>query len=88
MKIKQVSIRGFRRLENITVDLEESDTIFVGPNNSGKTTATAAFRCFLGEKQFNLHDFSTSKLLDFDGFDPENQDHFTRSPPGPLRRTT
>lgn len=56
------------------MDLEESDTIFVGPNNSGKTTATAAFRCFLGEKQFNLHDFSTSKLLDFDGFDPENPD--------------
>ncbi|MCE8539233.1 AAA family ATPase [Ruegeria pomeroyi] len=75
MKIKQVSIRGFRRLENITVDLEESETIFVGPNNSGKTTATAAFRCFLGEKQFTLHDFSTSKLLDFDGFDPENPDN-------------
>lgn len=49
MKLSAVSIRNFRRLETVAIDIEDKETIFVGPNNSGKTSATAVFRSFLGE---------------------------------------
>lgn len=62
MKIERISIRNFRRLENVDIGIEESDTVFVGPNNSGKTSATAAFRCFLGHRSFSIHDFTVSKI--------------------------
>ena len=47
MKINKVHLRNFRRLENVEIDFEAEETVFVGPNNSGKTSATAAFRLFL-----------------------------------------
>jgi len=68
MKIEKISIRNFRRLENVTIGIEDRESIFVGPNNSGKTSATAIFRCFLGGKDFRIHDFSVSKILDIDVF--------------------
>ena len=43
MYLNRYHLRNFRRLENIEINLEEKDTIFVGANNSGKTSATAAF---------------------------------------------
>ncbi len=36
MKLSSVSIRNFRRLEDVTIEIEDNETIFVGPNNSGK----------------------------------------------------
>ena len=68
MKVSRVTIRNFRRLENVEIDIEESESIFVGPNNSGKTSATAIFRCFLGGRDFKIHDFSVARLADFDAF--------------------
>jgi putative ATP-dependent endonuclease of OLD family len=68
MKLISIAIRNFRRLERVTIGFEENETIFVGPNNSGKTSATAAFRCFLAEKDFKVHDFSVSKVPAFDAF--------------------
>ncbi|MEG8033567.1 ATP-dependent endonuclease [Sphingomonas aurantiaca] len=68
MKVTLVAIRNFRRLENVEVDIEDRETIFVGPNNSGKTSATAIFRCFLGGRDFKIHDFSVSRMADFDAF--------------------
>jgi predicted ATP-dependent endonuclease of OLD family len=68
MKVSLVTIRNFRRLENVEIDLEERESIFVGPNNSGKTSATAIFRCFLGGREFKIHDFSVARMADFDGF--------------------
>jgi recombinational DNA repair ATPase RecF len=38
MKIKKVNLRNFRRLENVEIDFGEKETVFVGPNNSGKTS--------------------------------------------------
>ncbi|MBB4289725.1 putative ATP-dependent endonuclease of OLD family [Rhizobium leguminosarum] len=66
MKLKHIAIRNFRRLENVTIDVEEKETIFVGPNNSGKTSATAIFRCFLGGRDFKIHDFSVARIADFE----------------------
>lgn len=68
MKIKSVKIRNFRRLECVEIDIESDETVFVGPNNSGKTSATVAMRCFLGNKDFKVYDFSVSKVNDFNAF--------------------
>lgn len=68
MKLSGVSIRNFRRLENVAIEIEDKETIFVGPNNSGKTSATAIFRSFLGGRDFKIHDFSVARIADFDGF--------------------
>lgn len=68
LKLTRISIRNFRRLEDVTIDLEQDETVLVGPNNSGKTSATAVFRCFLGGTGFRIHDFSVSKVSDIDAF--------------------
>jgi len=68
MKLSSVAIRNFRRLENVQIDIEGRESIFVGPNNSGKTSATSIFRCFLGAREFKIHDFSVARMADFDAF--------------------
>lgn len=68
MKISSIAIRNFRRLEDVKIDIEERESIFVGPNNSGKTSATAIFRCFLGGRDFKIYDFSVARMADFDAF--------------------
>ena len=68
MKIDRIEIRNFRRLEEISAAVEERETIFVGPNNSGKTSATAIFKCFLGQQKFRIYDFSVARIADIDAF--------------------
>jgi putative ATP-dependent endonuclease of OLD family len=68
MRVSSISIQNFRRLENVQIDIEERESIFVGPNNSGKTSATAIFRCFLGGRDIKIHDFSVARIADFDAF--------------------
>lgn len=68
MQLSSIAIRNFRRLENVEIDIESQKTVFVGPNNSGKTSATAIFRCFLGGREFRIHDFSVSRMADFRAF--------------------
>ncbi len=68
MKLSKATIRNFRRLEDVTIDIEERETVFVGPNNSGKTSATAIFRAFLGSREFKIHDFSVARIGAFDDF--------------------
>lgn len=71
MKIERIEIRNFRRLESVASSIEERETVFVGPNNSGKTSATSIFRCFLGQRKFQIYDFSVSKIEDIDSFGAE-----------------
>ena len=47
MKIKFVELSNFRKLKCTHIDLDEKTTIFVGANNSGKTSAMVALRYFL-----------------------------------------
>jgi len=68
MKIKKVNLRNFRRLEDVEIDFGEKETVFVGPNNSGKTSAASAFKIFLKTLDFKIHDFSVSKIADLDKF--------------------
>jgi putative ATP-dependent endonuclease of the OLD family len=68
MKLMHARINGFRRLEDVSIDFDERETVFVGPNNSGKTSAAEAFRLFLRQGEFSVHDFSVSKVTKFDKF--------------------
>lgn len=70
MRLNSISIRNFRRLRDVEIDFEDKETVFVGPNNSGKTSATAAVRCFLGNRDFKIHDFSTSCIFSIDKYKP------------------
>ncbi|MER2511219.1 MAG: AAA family ATPase [Nitrosomonas ureae] len=61
MRIAFVEIQNFRKLKSIRIDLSKDKTLFVGANNSGKTTAMVAMRRFLIEqKRFDAHDFTVS----------------------------
>jgi predicted ATP-dependent endonuclease of OLD family len=71
MRLTTAFIRNFRRLEEVKVDFEDSETIFVGPNNSGKTSATSIFRCFLSSRDFKIHDFSIQRISEIDHYSPE-----------------
>ena len=68
MKIKKVNLRNFRRLEDVQIDFSDKETVFVGPNNSGKTSAASAFKIFLKNQEFKIHDFSVSKIADLDKY--------------------
>ncbi|MCY4445431.1 MAG: ATP-dependent endonuclease [Rhodobacteraceae bacterium] len=67
MYIKKINIKNFRLLENVELSLENRTTVFVGRNNSGKTSLTELFRRLLNDKKpsFNLEDFSLSSLDKF-----------------------
>jgi putative ATP-dependent endonuclease of the OLD family len=68
MKISLVAIRNFRRLEDVQFSLEDDHTVFVGPNNSGKTSAAAAFQLFFKRSEFTINDFTVACIGDFDKF--------------------
>lgn len=59
MYIKCVQIQNFRKLKVAQIDLAPTQTVFVGSNNSGKTSAIAALNKFLGSKnKFSLFDLT------------------------------
>jgi predicted ATP-dependent endonuclease of OLD family len=60
MKIKDISVKNFRLLEDVELCLEDDTTLIVGRNNSGKTSLTELFRRLLADSSptFRLEDFS------------------------------
>ena len=50
MQIKKAEVENFRKLKNVTIDLDDSVTLIVGRNNSGKTSLSEVFNKFLYEK--------------------------------------
>ena len=61
MKIEFVDIQNFRKLKSCRIDFSDKETVFVGANNSGKTSAMDALILFLKEKQkFSTKDFTLS----------------------------
>lgn len=64
MHIEFVEIANFRKLLSARVDLAPMTTLFVGANNSGKTTAMLAMRRFLTPRRcpFEVHDFTLCHL--------------------------
>lgn len=74
MKLSRYSLRNFRRLEDVTITLECGETVFVGPNNSAKTSATAAFRLLVSQSHsLKIHDFSAPLISLFDVHQDPNQ---------------
>lgn len=74
MKIQRAIIENFRRIDRAVLSFEDKETLFVGPNNSGKTSATSIFRCFVGPRDFKIHDFPLAKLAQIDRFEPDGED--------------
>jgi len=65
MRIEFVEIQNFRKLLSCRVDFAEKTTVFVGANNSGKTSAMDALILFLLEnKQFTTTDFTLSNWIE------------------------
>lgn len=60
LKIKELAVRNFRLLSDVTLLLEPDATVIVGRNNSGKTSLTEVIRRFIHDKQaqFKLEDFT------------------------------
>jgi len=57
MRIDFIELQNFRRLTSVRIDFAEKTTLFVGANNSGKTSAIQALKCFLLKRgTFALND--------------------------------
>lgn len=50
MKILTINIQNFRKLAQCRIDVSNETTIFVGANNSGKTSAMDALGKFLSDR--------------------------------------
>ncbi len=69
MRIALVEIQNLRKLKAIRVEISEQETIFVGANNSGKTSAMDALILFLKKnrrKDLATTDFTLSNWLQID----------------------
>lgn len=65
MHIECVEIQNFKKLKSCRVEFTDKTTIFVGANNSGKTSAMDALRKFLDKKSdFTINDFTLSNWIE------------------------
>ncbi|WP_336718004.1 ATP-dependent nuclease [Asaia bogorensis] len=68
MFLKKLAVRNFRRLRDVEIDLASDISIFVGANNSGKTSVGHALQLFTGRGRFDIHDFSVELWADIIAF--------------------
>ncbi len=67
MKIKYIEIANFRKLLATRIDLSESKTVFVGANDSGKTSALDALKLFVAERgKLVFSDITLSRWSEID----------------------
>ena len=68
MHLHSYRLRNFRRLKETHIELANDISIFVGSNNSGKTSATQVLHAFIsgGKDRFSLYDFNSSCWKIFD----------------------
>lgn len=65
MIIDHIHIRNFRKLRNCRIDFNKDQTIFVGANNSGKTSAMSAIIWFLKDQnRFTTREFTLTNWRD------------------------
>lgn len=60
MNILSICIQNFRKLYRCDIDFSSEITLFVGANNSGKTSAMDALGKFLAERPFTFNDITIS----------------------------
>ncbi|MBC74289.1 MAG: hypothetical protein CMH47_18880 [Muricauda sp.] len=66
MRIKNIQVRCFRLLSNVSINLEDDITLIVGRNNTGKTSLLEVIRVFTaGEVSLSFEDFSQSSYSIF-----------------------
>ncbi|MCC8150840.1 MAG: AAA family ATPase, partial [Lachnospiraceae bacterium] len=74
MYLKTVTIRNFRSLKDVTVELDEKDTVLIGENNAGKTSFMDAIRIALtrtsGRYSFEDYDY----YMDENNTSPKDSD--------------
>ncbi|OBB91394.1 ATP-dependent endonuclease [Mycobacterium sp. 852002-40037_SCH5390672] len=81
MRIKCFRVQNFRRLKDVLIHLDPRQTIFVGANNSGKTSATHLFHMFLCQHSpFQIYDFSADCWDQFSSFSPATGNADTELP--------
>jgi predicted ATP-dependent endonuclease of OLD family len=67
MKIDFFELNNFRKLKCCRIDVDKKQTLLVGANNSGKTTAVIALRKFLlAPKSLELRDISIGNWSEID----------------------
>lgn len=68
MHLHSFHLKNYRRLKDVHIELASDISIFVGANNSGKTSAAQAIQMFVGawKDKFSVYDFSSYcwKLFD------------------------
>lgn len=76
MRILSIYIQNFRKLYQCHIDFSKDTTLFVGANNSGKTSAMDALEKFLAGRSFVFNDFTLSnrELINKIGTQWERQD--------------
>lgn len=85
MKLQAYRLQNYRRLRDVVIELDDEISIFVGANNSGKTSAVQGLYSMLrGEaKKFELFDFSAALWAEIDAIGkavPGGEDVPTRLP--------
>lgn len=73
MKLQAYRLTNYRRLRDVVIELDEDISIFVGANNSGKTSAVQGLYSMLrGEaKKFEIFDFSAELWAEMDAIGEE-----------------
>lgn len=68
MRLHAYRLQNYRRLRDVVIELDDQISIFVGANNSGKTSAAQGLQMMLEGKKskFNLFDFSAPLWKTFD----------------------
>lgn len=68
MHLHSYRLKNFRRMRDVHIELAPDISIFVGANNSGKTSATHAIQMFLSgsKRKFSLFDFNSYTWKKFD----------------------
>lgn len=68
MKLQSYRLRNYRRLRDVVIELDDEISIFVGANNSGKTSAVQGLYSMLrgDAKKFELFDFSAALWAEID----------------------
>lgn len=63
MKISRFDMHNFRKLKQSRIELSDKTTVFVGANNSGKTSAMDALAKFLSKRKFVFNDITLANRI-------------------------
>lgn len=76
MHLSKIRLKNYRRLADVKIDLDSEISIFVGANNSGKTSVAHAMHFFTGgaRDRVSFHDISACRWSDIDVFEAGQAD--------------